>query len=253
MTQTTKGIKPNCLNLRYDEVMANSKHLTILYGENQPASRQRLVELIEQSKNSGYQVHHLEAKQLTQAELEQVLGRNSLFDAQQVVVIESLHSLPNSKNKNQLIKLVAGEANSGQTHLILWEKRDLTATMLKQFPTAQVEFFKLSRAMFRWLDQVGQPVKTVIPLMHQAIDQDGAELTFLMLVRQIRLLIETKSGDQPAGPPFMVSKLKQQANYLTLDELFNLHLKLLTIDHQQKTSGSNLSLPQALDLLWVLK
>jgi len=239
--------------LRYDEAMTDSKHLHILYGENQPASRRRLVELVDQYRKSGYQVHHLEAKQLNQANLEQALGENSLFNNSQVVVIEGLHSLPKSKHKNSLIRLICQEVESGQTKLILWERRELTPTMLKQFPKAQVEYFKLSKIMFKWLDQIGQPVKNTIPLMHEAIDQDGAELAFLMLARQIRLLIETKSGGQPAGPPFMVSKLKKQANGFSLNELFDLHLKLLAIDRDQKTSSSGLDLSQALDLLWILE
>ena len=179
------------------------------------------------------------------------MGRNSLFGISQAVVIEGLHSLPRSKKKNELIKLIASEASSGQTELILWEKRDLTPTMLKQFKGAKCEQFKLSKVLFKWLDSLGGDRRDVILLTHQAVEQDGAELSFFMLVRQVRLLIEVKSGGQPGGPPFMISKLKRQASNFTLEELFDLHTKLLKIDLDQKTSGSLLSLPQALDLLWV--
>ena len=231
--------------------MADQTQITILYGENQPASRQRLVELQEEFKGGGYELQHLEAKQLTLGKLEEVLGRHSLFENKQVVVIEGLHSLPRSKKKNELINLVAQEAETGQTQLILWEKRDLTATMLKQFKGARIQQFKLSKVLFKWLDSLGGPARDVLSLMHEAIDQDGAELSFYMLVRQIRLLIEVKSGGKPGGPPFMISKLNRQANNFTLEKLFALHSKILKIDLDKKTSGSPLSLPQALDLLWI--
>ena len=86
-------------------------------------------------------------------------------------------------------------------------------------------------------------------LLHSAVETDGEFFCFLMLIRQIRLLIEVKSGGKAKGAPFMVSKLNKQAANFSLDELLEIHKKLLETDIKQKTSASLIDIVTMLDLL----
>lgn len=227
--------------------MARSQ-ITILHGENLSQSRKGLVDLIEELKAGGYQIARLDGNKLSLGELESTLGSDSLFEDDQVVVIEELHSLPRSKKKTELIEMIAACTSKP---IILWEKRALTATMLKQFPGAKSTEFKLSKNLFRWLDSLGEPPQRILPIQKLVLAEDGAELALVMLMRQVRLLIEVKSGGKPAGPPFMVKKLSGQAQKFALADLTSLHTQLLKLDLKNKTGAAKLSLSQALDLLVV--
>jgi DNA polymerase III delta subunit len=221
--------------------------MTILHGENIIKSRERLVALITEAKRTGKEIERLAAKQISPAALETALQKTSLFGTEQMVIIEELHSLPRSARKNQLIEIVA-KAN---VNVVLWEKRDLTPTMLKKFPKAQVEHFKLTNTIFAWLDAFSPKTakRRYFELSQKAQATDGEQTCFAMLARQVRLLIQVKDGTTPAGHPFMVSKIKKQAHDFSLEQLLGIHAQLFTIDINAKTSSSFLTVGQELDLL----
>jgi DNA polymerase III delta subunit len=219
----------------------------ILHGENVIKSRDQLVASINQAKEDGKEIVRLNAKKISLADLETALQKTSLFGTEQLVIIEELHSLPRSKKKNLLIDTIS-QAN---VDVVLWEKRDLTKTMLKKFPKAQVEHFKLTNSLFNWLDAFSPKTSTEkhLKLMKEAQQTNGEHMCLVMLARQIRMLIQTKEGERPAGPPFVVNKLKKQAKDFSLKKLLDIHQRLFEIDLDVKTSGSYLSLGQELDLL----
>jgi DNA polymerase III delta subunit len=222
--------------------------MIIIHGENTIASREKLVDCITQSKLKGNEIVRIESKSLTEAQLEELLGTSDLFGTEKTVIIDSLHSLPTSKKKKNL---VAQLKNSQLHELILWEKRALTKTMLKPFPSAQVFEYKASKTLFAWLDLFGKSKDSTkkLTLLHDAFNSDGEYFCFLMLIRQFRLLIQVKTGAKVGGAPFMITKLKSQANNFTEEELLKIYKKLLKIDIAQKTSKNLLSLQQELDLL----
>lgn len=221
--------------------------IIILHGENTVKSRDHLVQLTREAKYAGKDVVQLAAAKLTPADLESTLQKTSLFGTEQLVVIEELHSLPKSNRKNLLIDITS-RAN---VDVILWEKRELTPTMLKKFPKAQVKYFKITNSLFTWLDAFSPktPKTKQLTLLQQAVQTNGEHMCFVMLARQIRLLIQIKDGGMPAGPPFMIAKLKKQAQDFTLDKLLKIHEQLFMIDQAAKTSQSFFSLGQELDLL----
>jgi DNA polymerase III delta subunit len=228
------------------------QNMIIIHGENTIGSREKLMEVLSQKKEMGQEIVRLEAKHLTEAELEEVLGASDLFGSNKTIVIEELHSLPTSKRKKRLIDLL----NNPQTHdIVLWEKRSLTKTMLKVFNKSQErveEFeFNVGKTIFTWLDSLGTKTndQRKVELLHQSIESDGEYFCFLMLIRQSRLLIQIKSGSKVSGAPFMITKLRKQAENFELEELLQLHKKLLKIDLEQKTSQNGLSLIQELSLL----
>lgn len=221
--------------------------MLIIHGENTSKSRLKLTELINLAKNEQKEVFTLQAKSLTPALLEESLGGTTLFGSSQLIVIEELHSLPESSKKKQFISLLS----NSKEEILLWEKRLLTATMLKKFPEAKVETFKTSNILFQWLDMLGvsKDKKRVLKDLQLIIKDEGAFFCFTMIVRQIRLLIAAVDDGKLSGAPFIVSKLKKQAQSFNLQQLLDIHTKLLEIDYRQKRSLSKLTLEEELDLL----
>lgn len=227
--------------------------LTLLHGEHHLQSRTALTQLISSAQKSGRQIAHIEVKNLEPAALRVSMQTQSLFAEPRTLIIEELHSLMKSKRKEELIKTVVEFAGHEDVDIILWEKKQLTATELKQFPHAKVQAFLPTRAMFGWLNalsgQQHDAVKArVLALQRDAVESDGEQFCFAMLMRQVRMLMEAKEGQGAAGQNF---KMVAQAKLFTWPQLFLMHKQLLQIDLMQKTSGSPFTISSQLELLVV--
>jgi hypothetical protein len=126
--------------------------------------------------------------------------------------------------------------------------------MLKKFPSARAEQFKLSSALFSWLDSISGgknsvQTKKMLDMFQKAWQSDGDFMCFSMFIRQIRLLIQAKEGNFASMAPFMIGKLQKQSSTFSLPQLLTIHHKLLLIDFTQKTSQSRFNLGQELELL----
>ena len=227
--------------------------MLLIHGDNIIQSRQFLTDQLTQAKTASKEIHHLLATTLQLKDLTSLVGTASLFGGERLIVIEELHSLPKSTKKEELIAAIAKIEDPG-TELILWEKRALTPTMLKKFTGAKVQEFKTSNTLFKWLDTLNGQKRNhsqQLELFHQTVQTDGEFMCFSMLARQIRLLIQVKEGSKVAGPPFVVTKLKRQADTFSLDQLLKIHQHLHDFDVKQKTSTNALSLEKDLDLLFL--
>ncbi|NCN87624.1 MAG: hypothetical protein GW941_01870 [Candidatus Pacebacteria bacterium] len=221
--------------------------MVIIHGENTALSRKKLQELIEKAKHSGLSLDRLEAKKLTPAILQEKLGSSSLFGDDKLIIIEELHSLPTSKRKKELIEILS---SSSASQIILYEKRNITATMIKKLGKSEVFEFKISNSLWELLDKLGnKDKKNTLLVMRKAIAQNDEFFVYTMIIRQIRMLITAKDGGVLKGAPFMISKLKSQANNFTLQQLIKIHHQLHILDIKQKNSQLYLNLSQELDLL----
>ncbi len=222
--------------------------LTLIHGDNQVASRNKLVELMDNLKARGEDINTLAADKLDRAKLESALLSESLFGGQKTLVLESLYSLPKSKKKDEFINLIC----FASTDVILWEKKLLGKLELKKLPTnLQVYEFKITPKLWNFLDQLSPNPKnktTLLKLFKESVMGESAEFVFLMLARQLRLLIQVKEGAPLKLAPFMHSKLQRQSQAFSLEQLLTLHQKLYTIDQKLKQSASLLDLEAELDL-----
>jgi len=229
--------------------------MLILHGEHEIKSRQNLINLVETARKIGKAIVWLDGKKTTLAELETSLGNNSLFGTPQTVVIEQLHVGVKSKRKDELISWlsqISVKNTYPQADLIIWENRSLTPTQLKNFPQAQIEQFKLANAVFSWLDHLtpGEvQKKTQLNNLQAAISAESADFCLIMLIRQIRMLIQAKDRCLPGMAPFMASKLQSQANLFSQNQLIELHTKLFEIDRRLKNGLSPANLSQELEVL----
>jgi DNA polymerase III delta subunit len=223
--------------------------MIVIHGENTIKSRNKLMAIIDDAKDKNTLVERFEADNLDRPTLESKLQKTDLFGHSRMVVIEGLHSLRRSKRKKELIKLVSSNQT---TPVCLWEKRKLTKTMLKKLDAEQVFHFKLTNALFNWLDTLSPQTKTKgnqINALRKALKSDDEYLCFIMLARQIRLLIQAKTGGKVKGPYFVVNKIKKQAKRFKPRQLLKLHSQLHQLDANIKTSNNIVGLDQALELL----
>lgn len=232
------------------KICYHSDMITIIHGDNLIASKDHLLQKINQAKASGIVINRIEASQLTRADLETKLIKKDLFGTEHLLVIEDLHSLPPSAEKKELISLVS----QAQLDLILWEKKILTKSQLAKFPHSQNLMSKVSNNLFIWLEKINgsnKNLKEQISLFHKALLTEDVYLCFIMLIRQIRQLIIIKEGNKPTTSPWIINKLTAQARTFELDQLLKTYQKLLAIDFAQKTSTNSLELHQELDLILV--
>ncbi len=226
----------------------------ILHGDNIVASRKRLSQLIDQAKSDQQQIVQLEAQKLTPALLEQTLSATSLFGEEKLIIIEGLHSLPRSHRKQTLIQLLAANAsNTNSSSWIVWEKRNLSKTMLKKFPRVKAEEFKVNQKLWQFLDNLGSDhfnLDQQLKLLTTVCQQEDVHFVFLMIIRQIRLLIQAKEGHF-SGAPFTIVKLRKQVHNFSLTQLLKLHQQLFLIESRLKQSHNLLDLKSELDL-WLI-
>lgn len=225
--------------------------LSILHGDDEIAIHKELSRILADANAKGIQVVRVDAKGLTLPILESMLGTQELFASEKVVVIDRLHGLVKSKAKDELIQFIADrpQTTDDSTSVIVVENKALTATMLKKFPTARTQVFKLPMLLFSFVDALGmQPHPRLITTFHQIIATQDAEFVFAMLMRQIRMLIAYVSDGSYSGAPFGRAKIAAQAKLFTIEKLLGLHQALLAIDIGQKTSSSPLTLTQEIDL-----
>jgi hypothetical protein len=223
--------------------------MVIIHGENTALSRKKLQELIDKYKQRGLSLNRLEAKKLTPAILQENLGSSSLFGDDKLTIIEELHSLPTSKKKKELIEIIS-QASQSDSQIILYEKRKLTTTMVKKLGQSEVFEFKISNSLWELLDKLGsKDKKGTLLTLRKAIEQNDEFFVYTMIIRQIRMLISAKDGGVLKGAPFMITKLKKQAGYFSLEKLLQTHYHLHKIDIKQKNSQLYLNLSQELDLL----
>ncbi len=225
--------------------------ITILHGDNELASYNRLQDLIQVAKKSGQAVTQIQVKNLTEAELSNHLQQDSLFADSRLIVIEGLHALPPGTRRKSMIQMVA--SNNLDIDIIIRDLKKLTAPQLKVFKSARVEFFKLDSVVFKWLATIGSKQPSAIKLqnLQTALDQEGAEMCFAMLIRQIRLLIRAKDHQLPPMAPFQLDQLNRQAQPISMPKLLQYHRQLLDIDLHQKTNQALLPLSSTLELFTI--
>lgn len=237
----------------------NTMHMIIIHGDNQFESRRQLGTIITQYKQDGFAITRLEAAKITLAALDDAFGTTSLFAQPELIIIEGVHSLPTSQKKKEILqkivaftKQVRSESESAKT-CVLWESRTLTKPMLKPFVElgAFVKEYPISQTLFRWLDSLStdqHTKKMQLTLLAKTIEQENEFVIFTMLCRQIRLLLEVKTGGMPKVAPFILTKLQKQARVFTEEQLLAAHKKLYILDLQMKSSKGYLSVPAQLDL-----
>ncbi len=220
--------------------------ITIIHGEDSQASYKHLSEIIDEKRTQQIDIIIKDATSLDPTTLRQESGATDLFGGGRCLVIKTLLSTTKSKQKDILIDIVKKLSDQ---ETILYEPKKLTETVLKQFTGAKVLAFNISPLIFKFLDTLRPKNTRSIILGWERLMREGQEpeFVFAMLVRQIRLIIQAKSGASYLKlAPYPKKLITAQANYFDLSHLLALHQKLYEIDKKIKTGASPIPIDQLL-------
>lgn len=221
--------------------------ITILHGDDFVSSRNELVKLKTKFLTQG-EVLTISSENLNLEALNVALLSPSLFANQKTVVIENLFNLKSPKLIKEITALIL--ESEPYTNILLWIDKLLTKTQLGMFKNAaKSQEFVLPKLLFKFLDNIFSPHKgTLLKMLADLKKNQSSEFIFLMLVRQIRLLLALKKGTLNM-PSWMEAKLKRQAQMVSEEQLLESYKNLLHLDTRMKTSRNILSLDKELDLL----
>ena len=227
--------------------------LLILHGDQIVASRSALRESVEKARRSGIKdIVRLNGEKVSLGDLKQALESESLFGTVRLVIIENVLTRVRSKTKEELVRYIAVESPKGE--VILWERKELTTAQLRLVnKTATVRLFKLSKAIFRFLDSI-YPKNTgqLLGYYHETLKQDAPELVFYMLSRRVTSLLiaaDYNGKELHAMQKWQRQRLLAQAGKFTSKDLQMLHESLYRTDVAVKTGKSILPLSSMLDLI----
>lgn len=218
-------------------------------GEDIVSSRKAFLDHLQSLKNDDFLVEKQEGKTLNAELLENLLGSRTLFGEKKALAIDRFLSQPKSKDKEEILKKILSFENA---LVLFWESKDFSRSEQQKYPQEFVfKNFKLPSVLFKFLDSLAPGKSNLnLSLYRQTVSQSDANFVFLMLVRQIRLLLLAKDKkDRLKLAPWQKAKLKNQASLYEEEKLLEIYQKLLQIDYEQKTSSTAYSLKDQLELL----
>lgn len=221
----------------------------IYHGDNTILSRNARQAKIAEYRGQGFAPTEVAGESVTRAELENVLATVNMFETD-VVVIDGLVGRLRSKAKDALIELLVKIPPTKP--IIMWEKKLLTALMLKPFTgLAKIELFKETPTIFPFVDSLkpGNAARA-LTLFHACTKDNDPFMVFGMIVRRITdLMIALDDPSLVTGSPWGIKQIISQAQSWDIPRLLALHTKLLEIDINIKTGQTKLDLESQLDLL----
>ena len=228
--------------------------ITIVHGDDISKSREYFIELKQKHKDSV----SFDGNKLTILDLIQNIEGSSFFGDTKTIFSEDFLTKLKKTNKEskEIFNFIL--KNIKTTTFILWESKEITKKELSLFKDAVINFFKLPKNIFLFLDNLKpNNSKNLLNLFHQAINSGiKEELILFMMQRQFRILLALSdpSKTEPISEimrlaPWSRGKLEAQARFFDKEILKKIYKKLYEIEIGQKTGGLALSLSQSIDFL----
>lgn len=219
---------------------------TFIHGENIVASRNYLNEI--RTKHQGETVI-LSGKTVSLGDLKQATESFTLLSDNRLVIVENLYTRPSKKELAQFVSYLT--AFKTDFNIVLWEAKEITKVGLRKIPSSwEIKSFTLPKVMFAFLESI-TPANNqkILKLIKDLRKTSSNEFIYLMIVRQIRLLLLVKENALTGMPSWMIGKFFRQATRFTKEQLLNIYKKLLIIDIGVKTGSAPFDLGSELDLL----
>jgi len=226
--------------------------ITIFHGTDITNSRKYFLD--EKQKYSDGLI--LDGEKITLTDLAQIFEGGGLFEEQKTLFIENIFN--KKKNKTEFAVITDYIKKHESHNIFFWEGKELEKTSLSSFKEATIKVFKLPQSLFLFLDSIKpNNNKQLVTLFNQTIETTEVEMVFFMFVRQIRLLIAASdpSSDEIDElrrlAPWQKSKLQNQADLFSYDQLSNIYNKLFKLEISQKTGNLSSSLIASIDFLLI--
>lgn len=219
----------------------------IICGDNIPESSKRVEEIIQTKISAGQKIVRLDANNLKVENLRQELSPADLFGNSNFICLSGLLSANKKKSQTQIIDFLK---KSDQSNLLLYETKAVHPATIKQFKNAQIENFKVSIDIFKFLEKLYPNQASQLLHQYQELVSKGAEPEYLfaMILRQVRLLISIRSSSSSLKlPQFALSKLRQQSQAYTLEKLLEKHKELYSIEANIKTGKTSADMTTLLE------
>lgn len=224
--------------------------ITIIHGDDNIGSKDQLYKLKEQYADS--EIITVSGDKITLPDIFNLFNTVSLFNLKRTVIIENLFKGSSEKYNEQILNFFRNTVISD--NIIIWEAKEIKSNLLKKyFPKAKVVLCKIPQMLFRFLDSLGVDSHTSTLLSFQNIIKDKeAEFIYVMLLRQLRLLIMVKEtrGEGTALASWQIHKLAGQARYFTCEKLVTLYRQLLHLEYKIKTGQTPYTMKEQLDIFF---
>jgi len=234
--------------------------LYLLHGDNMVDSRVKRLDLVSEYRSNNVEVSITDGKTINIVDLKSAIEARSLFGQKDAVVVDNLlvfKGKGRSKAKTELIDYLAGL--SKELNLILWEKKVISQSVVSKLSNFKSENYKIPNLMFIFLDGLGFNKTKTWNTFNNLLKVQDEEFIFLMLVRQLRLLLLSKYEDLKTVPDdfkrlvgWQKVKLTKQSDQFSINKLVNLYQKCLNIDVGVKTGQNILGLRVELEKLLLL-
>ncbi|OGG36020.1 hypothetical protein A2363_00865 [Candidatus Gottesmanbacteria bacterium RIFOXYB1_FULL_47_11] len=209
--------------------------ITLFHGDHVEASRAECTRLKEAAK--GKEIRTLDGRSIDPANLTQAIESSSLFGTETVVFIENLFGKLGRKTK--LIASLADILNGSSADIVLWEDKEVGATVVKSLGKADIKLFKTPAIIFQFLDQPS------LSLYQKLVETEAPELVHSMLAKRVRQLIQIQGGVTPEGlQGWQLTRLTRQAKSFTMDGLLAMYKNLLDMEFAIKNGSSPFTLKQ---------
>lgn len=223
----------------------------VFCGDDIISSRKAFLDELDSLREQKFEVRRISGKDVNAEQLELLSSSTTLFGQKQCLAIEGLLSLPKSKEKDNVSEMVTRRFGGLDCNVVIWEGKEYSRTEQQKYPQNFIfKNFKLPEVLFKFLEKL-IPNKTTenLNFFHQTIGSVDPAFIFLMLVRQIRLLILVADNEVSGLPFWQIHKLAAQAKMFDKEKLYEIYKRLLEMDFRQKTSSFVLGLSSELDLL----
>lgn len=218
--------------------------ITLLHGDDIESSRNELNRLRNQAKDK--EIRQLDGRGLTDTALTQALESHSLFGGDTLVIVENLFGKLGKKQK--LIESLAGiiTRSAKIVDVILWEEKEMSATVIKSLVGVKVQLFKTPVSLFQFLDSIKPGnARSMLLLYEKTLATHVPEVIYTMIVRRIRQLIQAADGVTPEGlQDWQASRLTSQSRSFTMEKLTDIYQRLLEAEYSIKTGTTPFTLSQ---------
>jgi len=217
--------------------------MILLHGDNQIKSREALQVRRERAKGEGKQIVVLDGKRVELAEIMQALESMGLFGDERLIILENIFSAKRGRRQEQIVEYLKGEGGE----IVLWESKKVDGRRLKGMEIKNEEY-KLSSEIFKLMEALlPDNQKQLIYWWEKAKQTDAPELIFFMILRQVRMMLESLGGKM-SGPVWLTNKIQNQAKKVGVARLVLWHTKLYEIESGVKTGRSDLPLLDQMEM-----
>lgn len=226
--------------------------ILLIHGDDIERSRKELMDVRLEQK--GKEIRTLNGKSCDKTLFIQAIESASLYDSQQVILIENLLATLGKKEKilQEYLQILP---NLDPTRtVIFWEEKEVSQTVVRSLgQSADIRLYKIPVSLFQFLDAL-RPADAVhiLSIYRQSTRTHSSEIIFSLFGRRIRQLIMVMHGLVPEGlAGWQTTRLTRQARLFTMKQLTAMYTRCIDSEYSIKTGATPYNLSAHLEQIIV--